>query len=261
MERGMTDRFWLSARFSTVLFFLGAALAPALLGGCPGNVMCIRAIRCVQVCGGPVLSSGCGPCGAGTFDDFRCLDAGTDAGAVDGGTAPDGGEPADGGTGSDAPVATSCSLTSECALRGATCCGSCGSTALGDFVALHVDEVGAYGSAVCAAEGFPPCARCDLPPDPYLAAVCRASACVGLDLRAEPLTECSTPTDCVLGPRTCCDCGALGLSETVAYNPARGSLGDYSCDEGAPACPPCVPSFVGVAADCVAGRCIALAAP
>ena len=33
---------------------------------------CIRAIECVESCGGPVLSSGCCPCGPGTFDSIEC---------------------------------------------------------------------------------------------------------------------------------------------------------------------------------------------
>jgi hypothetical protein len=33
---------------------------------------CFRPINCVAVCGGPVLSSGCCACGAGTFDNVTC---------------------------------------------------------------------------------------------------------------------------------------------------------------------------------------------
>lgn len=239
------------------------------LCGCPGRE-CFAAVRCVATCGGPVVSTGCGPCGAGTFDDVRCLDAGPgDGGAVDGGAldarsdgaSPDAGALDGGGGATDGSAATSCAVTSDCALRAASCCGNCGSPTLGDYVALHVDDVDGYGSAVCAAEGFPPCARCDLPTDPYLAAVCRSSACVGLDLRTEPLTACATASDCTLGPRACCDCGLLGAAETVAYNAARGSLSEYTCDVGAPPCPPCVPSFDSVMPDCVAGRCIVVALP
>jgi hypothetical protein len=36
-------------------------------GGC-GIVECIRAIECVQRCGGPILTSGCCPCPSGSAD-------------------------------------------------------------------------------------------------------------------------------------------------------------------------------------------------
>lgn len=111
------------------------------------------------------------------------------------------------------------------------------------------------GAAICEAEGNPGCPECARPDDPFLAAVCRASSCVGLDLRLEPLTECATPTDCVLAPRQCCECGLVDATRAIAYNPARGNAQDYVCDDGT-ICPPCVPTYVsGVGASCVAGRC------
>lgn len=43
---------------------------------------CVRAVTCVQACGGAVISTGCCPCASGTFDDISCrsVDAGSDAG-------------------------------------------------------------------------------------------------------------------------------------------------------------------------------------
>jgi len=41
------------------------------------NIQCFRAIECVEECGGPVLSSGCCPCGEGTFDSITCSNNGS----------------------------------------------------------------------------------------------------------------------------------------------------------------------------------------
>ncbi len=58
---------------------LAAAVAVAGFAGCLPPVQCIRAIECVQTCGGPVLQSGCAACPSGTFDNWVCRDAGVDA--------------------------------------------------------------------------------------------------------------------------------------------------------------------------------------
>ncbi len=47
---------------------------------CP--LECFRAINCVAVCGGPVLSSGCCACGTGTFDDITCTSGSGGAGGA-----------------------------------------------------------------------------------------------------------------------------------------------------------------------------------
>ena len=62
-------------------------LGALALSGCPAQG-CFRPVRCVAVCGGAVVSSGCGPCGAGTFDNYECrVDAGPgDGGSTDGGS-------------------------------------------------------------------------------------------------------------------------------------------------------------------------------
>ena len=41
-------------------------------GGDCGLIECFRAVECVQSCGGPIVSSGCCPCAAGTFDRISC---------------------------------------------------------------------------------------------------------------------------------------------------------------------------------------------
>jgi len=57
---------------------VSASSIALLVAGCP--VTCIRAINCVETCGGPVLQSGCSACPAGTFDDLMCRpDSGADA--------------------------------------------------------------------------------------------------------------------------------------------------------------------------------------
>jgi hypothetical protein len=71
--------------------------AVLLIHGCseeePGDDcgQCARAIDCVEYCGGPVLQSGCCPCPSGTFDDWQCRDAGSDAGSGGGGNGGAGG--------------------------------------------------------------------------------------------------------------------------------------------------------------------------
>lgn len=62
---------------------------PALLGGCVSGVPgdcgeCVRAVKCVEKCGGEVVQSGCCPCPDGTFDDFEC-NAGSGGGGGTGG--------------------------------------------------------------------------------------------------------------------------------------------------------------------------------
>mgnify|MGYP001602925420 CR=1 FL=1 len=137
-----TAAVFLSAR--SVLCFLAVLALP----GCPGRE-CLRAVRCVQVCGGPLLSSGCGACAAGTFDDLDCRDGGVDAGAeADGGGLDGGGTTLDGAA-TDAGARTACTVVSDCALRAATCCGVCGSPTVDDYVGLHIDDVTGYGTAVC----------------------------------------------------------------------------------------------------------------
>lgn len=47
----------------------------ALLLGCGGET-CVRAIECVEDCGGPIVATAC-TCPAGTFDRLSCGDAAT----------------------------------------------------------------------------------------------------------------------------------------------------------------------------------------
>lgn len=86
----------------------GVAIAFALTTtGCWGQT-CIRAIRCVERCGGPIVQSGCNACPGGTFDDLMC----TDAAARDAEVASDGGSPADAFS-SDTPMPSDAGATSD----------------------------------------------------------------------------------------------------------------------------------------------------
>lgn len=236
-----------------VLTFVSLVSLAVGLAGCWQSTMCIRAVTCVTTCGGAVFNAGCGRCPSGMFDDIACRDAGpvADAGPSD---APP--PPVDAGSPVDAPPGDECERSSQCVIRSATCCGNCGAATATDYVALPTDEVVAYATATCADEGSPACPRCAAANDPWLVAVCNGGECEGFDLREESLTECVSPSDCVLAARTCCDCGLLGVGETLAYNPARGTPAEYVCDLDVPSCPPCVPTFDGLTAGCVSGRCV-----
>jgi hypothetical protein len=88
----------------------GAGTAPQVGSGGSGDcgtIQCIRAIECVESCGGPVESSGCCPCPTGTFDQIQCSTGGGGAGGAntepgEGGAPPAGGSPP--ATGGSAPT-------------------------------------------------------------------------------------------------------------------------------------------------------------
>jgi hypothetical protein len=245
MSRAVTVPFAVS--FAGLLA-VACAVAGAI-SGC-GTTTCIVAIECVERCGGPVVSGGCGPCGFGTFDRRTCADAALvdlDSGMGDGGTGDAGG--------------TECVDNGGCGLRPASCCGRCGAATADDYLAAPVSQLAAIGAGICEAEGNPGCPECDSPDDPYLAAVCRSGECVGLDLREEPVTECASPSDCVLAARRCCACGLLQQHEVIAHNPARGGLNEIVCGGDVLCEDPCVPTFAsGLAPGCVAGRCVVFGA-
>lgn len=64
------------------------------------QIQCFRAIKCVEVCGGPVLAASCCPCAEGTFDSIECMSSGGASGG--GGTSGGGGAGGSGGTGASA---------------------------------------------------------------------------------------------------------------------------------------------------------------
>lgn len=150
-----------------------------------------------------------------------------------------------------------CDVPSECVLLPASCCGRCGAPTPDDMIAIPVAHQMEYVSMVCGG-GTIGCPECASPWDPYLVATCRERRCEAVDLHADPRTECVTASDCTLAPIQCCACGALGMDQVVAYNPARGSIGALVCDPDAD-CPPCVPDFGSLSATCEAGRCVVIA--
>lgn len=88
------------------------------LAGCLPAPECIRAVQCVEHCGGPVVeNAGCGTCSAGHIDIASCpTDAGLDAsldGSVDAG--------ADVGPIDDASTDTGASPDTMCAPVGGAC--------------------------------------------------------------------------------------------------------------------------------------------
>lgn len=155
----------------------------------------------------------------------------------------------------DVPLPLACDGPSGCTLRPASCCGSCGVATPTDMIALPDDQVSAYVDVVCEDVGCPECAGM---PDPYLLATCQAGTCTAVDLHAHPLTACDEASDCQLAPSECCGCGLRTAEGSIAFNPAGGSLGTLYCDPDAD-CPPCVPDFSMVAAECVSGRCVVVA--
>lgn len=56
-------------------FVILASLAACFFGGCD-HVVCVRAYRCVDKCGGTVVQEGCDLCPAGTIDDWNCPEDG-----------------------------------------------------------------------------------------------------------------------------------------------------------------------------------------
>ena len=145
-----------------------------------------------------------------------------------------------------------CSAASDCTLLPESCCGSCGAATGTDMVAVANDDVEANRARAC--RDTVGCPDCFMEQDPFLLAVCSAGECEARNLRVDPLTACTNSDECVLAPRECCACGVLGRAGVVAFNPDRGSDAALVCDPVAE-CPPCVPIFDGLRAECVSGRC------
>jgi hypothetical protein len=65
------------SRAATMGTCITVAMGVMLLCSCDDTAACtkspcFRNIDCVKTCGGPVLSSGCCACAAGTFDSIQC---------------------------------------------------------------------------------------------------------------------------------------------------------------------------------------------
>jgi hypothetical protein len=57
---------------ATAGLLVAAALGLWACGEEEGCGECIRAVECVEACGGNVVQSGCCPCPEGTFDNIQC---------------------------------------------------------------------------------------------------------------------------------------------------------------------------------------------
>jgi hypothetical protein len=98
---------------------------------CSSDIRCLRAIECVERCGGPVLQSSCCPCPSGTFDSFECGVGGA-PGTGGGGSTSQGGATSSGATSSGAtssggttttmPGGIECIADTDCRIEG-DCCG------------------------------------------------------------------------------------------------------------------------------------------
>ncbi|MCB9656959.1 MAG: hypothetical protein H6726_04845 [Sandaracinaceae bacterium] len=145
-----------------------------------------------------------------------------------------------------------CAVAADCTLLPASCCGACGAPTASDMIAVRNEDVEVNRARACACGVG--CPECFMQPDAFLLAVCAAGACEARDLRTDDLTVCIMDDDCQLAPRDCCGCGQLGLGDTIAFNPSRGSYGELVCDPRL-ICPPCAPLLDGLRAACVAGHC------
>jgi len=157
----------------------------------------------------------------------------------------------------DAPPADTsrfdrCDGAAQCQLATTGCCGKCGEAVLTDFDAIARDQYDAHFRVVCP-EPLP-CPKCATLMTPNLLAFCRSERCVGIDVRADVLSECTKDDDCRLraGNGCCENCAVAELSALIAVSKSKGGeLEAQVCDPLAGACPPCVPVYpAGVAATC-----------
>ena len=134
-------------------------------------------------------------------------------------------------------AARGCDEPSDCTWVQSRC--SCFSLELDDVTALNREFRARFVGPACES-------RCKLTESPYLVATCRAARCEVIDVRADPVSaSCSTPADCRLRVRDCCECGGDARDDRViALPPAR--FADYQtlvCDEPDPVCDACLPTY------------------
>ena len=187
------------------------------------------------------------PLALGRSSSHGATDSGRDGGAVDSGGA-DGGVMDSGGA---IPRWQRCTVASDCVVVSVDCCGSCGQPSPGDMIGVNSGRISDYRGGRC--DGVA-CPACFMEPDPNLIATCDAGQCQAVDVRTDPVSACSTDSDCSLRTNTCCACSS---SEPIAVS------GDFSalvCD-GDEVCPECAPAFPGWEAVCNAGHCVTLMPP
>jgi hypothetical protein len=152
----------------------------------------------------------------------------------------------------------SCSTASDCELRSPSCCGACDPVDATDLISVNHTASRPMCGVACG-----PCP----PIEPntttrrYFVPGCVANRCTVVDIRDTAVTECTSPSDCVLrNTANCCEaCGAPG--EPIAYN-KKISVVDAFCGGKALPCPACVGSVPsGFATTCRDGRCVVDLAP
>lgn len=172
----------------------------------------------------PALFSACllvllgAACGTRTIDPGNDVDAGIDAGHD--GAADDA---------SDAPSPSFFACDGQgasCVLAVPSCCGGCGQPQLGDFVAVAAAQTAAYRSYVCPDPSAVPCPGCVSQENPNLQAVCRAGACVAIDVSKDAFSACATNADCTLHYASCC--GSCGPTDVGLIAIARSQASAYS---------------------------------
>jgi len=214
--------------------------------------------------GGSAGSGGSG--GAGAAGRSGGSSGGTGGSAGSGGSSGRGGGSAGsygadgtgGSSGTDGTGGTAsygaCSMTSECMVRPRDCCGSCGAATRTNAIAINRGNADSYTLAVCENSG---CPECYMPQDPTLLGRCEGGACKVVDLRAQPLTACTSNADCRVRTTSCCECGGnVTLEALIAIR--RDAEAEYqrlACDLSVD-CDACLPPYPsGAVASCQEGRC------
>jgi hypothetical protein len=180
-------------------------------------------------------------------------------GAVAAGGSGHSGAPGRGGSAGSPAVPTECTGHADCALRATTCCGTCGAPTRDDVIALRVDALDDYSSAVCGPQGAM-CPACAALPNRKLFATCAAGVCQVVDLTQSTVTACSSDGDCVVRTPECCECGAnMDFLSLVAIAAARRAEFESLVCQPTSACPECAPVYPpNVVAVCWSGHCTAL---
>jgi hypothetical protein len=176
-------------------------------------------------------------CGGVTFQPGNGSDGGS--------TGDDSGS---GGKDIDAAVASlqKCEGPGTCILSATGCCGlTCGYSSVSQLVAIEWQKGDALRNATCDADGPVPCPGCAQAMDPNWQAFCRANECVGIDVRTDAISACTTDADCTLRYATCCQsCTATSGGPVVAVaSTATLELQAQLCLPNSAPCPHCMPQY------------------
>lgn len=198
----MRSSSWMVAVSVGVLTFAG-------VGGCGGDTN-----------GGGSANAGSGGSSAGSGGSGASSGSGGTAGNTSGGSSM-GGSAGSGGS----PDWAACTMAGECVARTRGCCEPCGQATVDDVVGVNMGQLEAFGAENCPEPGD--CPACASEPNPNLYAYCGdGGSCQVADLRAEPMSECSSAADCVLRTEGCCAlCGDVEPWSLISV--ARDGLSDY----------------------------------